>query len=149
MQTYSNKTKILVLHHISYDCSGCEFRLFCFNELLTRATANWKFPLRSAHCRTSSSRLDLMLMAGISLIIGSIVLKYHYALTWDMGVYKRYLMDITHGMGSKTCLNMISILMNNLYDIFVGVCHRINIWQYHNWFNSLKLNLLPPQCDNG
>ena len=38
------------------------------------------------------------------------VLKYHYPLWWGRGVSKRYLMDITCGMGSKICQNMISIL---------------------------------------
>ena len=38
------------------------------------------------------------------------VLKYHYPLWWGRGVSKRYLNDITCGMGSKTCQNMISIL---------------------------------------
>ena len=33
------------------------------------------------------------------------------------GVSKRYLMDVTCGMGSKTCQNRISILMNSPWDI--------------------------------
>ena len=42
------------------------------------------------------------------------LLKYPYLSTGGRGVSKRYFMDITVGMGSKTCQNMISILKNSL-----------------------------------
>ena len=56
------------------------------------------------------------------------VLQYHYPLRWGRGVSKRYLMDITCGMGSKTCQNMISILKYSPYSI----AHNVQIGGNYN-----------------
>ena len=56
-----------------------------------------------------------------------VVLKYHYSLRWGRGFSKRYLKDITCGMGFKTCQNMISILKYSPLKVDCALINGLSI----------------------